>query len=388
MPNALRVPPNHRATYLPPGWDAEWIKAKEDCQTTPKNVLILGTSISTGGTTTDYLTDGYVPLLDALFTAAGLPKCGDFWHVAMSAAFVAGLGSMATPMPWTLTSASFVAGWGYGTMSLHIGAGVGSATLVSPYACTQIDLIGMGVINGTYDSDMDGAGPVSQSTTATSMPYRKSFSGLSNAVHTLVLDNQSATNAMDLMGAITYADPTKGILLSRLTFPGASLSANWGYTDAGLVPADRLKLFSGNTTAAGNEKSFGAPMQPALAIIETSVNDCQLALSGDQYFSMLQRLCLALRAGYENCSILFFETSNPDGVTSDVTTIFTNAPSYGMYLNAVYQIADEFNCGVYNEHALWGQHGVALGYQISTDGHGTDAGHANRATNLAAILGL
>lgn len=373
----------------PPGWDAAWVQAKIDCQSAVRNVVVLGTSISTGGTTTNYLTDGYVPLLDARFTAAGLPKAGDFWHVAMSAARTAGLGSMATPMPWTLAgSPIFFEGYGYGIMSVYAGAGGGPMTFLSPYACTQIDIFGVGVVNGTFDANMDGGGDVSQSVTNTLMPYKKSFSGLSNAVHSLVLDNQSATNAMDIIGGITWADPTQGILLSRLTYPGGTLGVHYGYTGTGGLPDDRIKLFSGNETAAGNEKSFGPPMQPCLAIIETCVNDCQIGLSGDQYFNHLQRLCLALRAGYENCSILFFITSNPDGVTSDVTSIFTNAPHYGMYTSVVYQIAEEFGCGVYNEHDLWAQHGVALGYQTTTDGHGTDDGHANRAENIGAILGV
>jgi hypothetical protein len=103
---------------------------------------------------------------------------------------------------------------------------------------------------------------------------------------------------------------------------------------------------------------------------------------------MLERACNAARAGKPDCTILFFETSNPDGITSDVTTIFANSPVYGMYINIVNEIAHIFNCGVYNEHALVGQHGVALGYQTTTDGHGTNALHAHRAAKLAAILGL
>jgi hypothetical protein len=235
---------------------------------------------------------------------------------------------------------------------------------------------------------MDGAGAVQQTTTNSGMPYRKSVSDLTNVPHSLVLNNQSATNALDLMGAITYADPTKGLLFSRLAFSGNSLGANYGYTGNGQLPDDRLKLFSGNTTAAGNEKSFGYPMQPALAIIEMSINDCQLGVSGDQYRNLLQRLCQALRAGYQDCTILFVICSNPDSVTSEVTNAFVNAQNYSLYTRVIYEVANMFNCGVYNEHALWAAHGVALGYQIALDPHGTTAGHANRATNIGALLGI
>lgn len=394
MPNAIRIPPNHQATYLPNGWDAAWISAKEDCQSAPRNILILGDSIGAGGATSDLLTTGFVPLLRDRVVAAGLPIHGDFWHTAMSAAFSAGFGGTATPMPWTLSgSPVWISGLGYGIAPVYVGAGGGPLTFTTPYACTQIDLMTLELINGTYDATMDGGAPQTITTTILSFHRRITFSGLANTTHTLVLNNQSATHGIDALGAIAYADTTKGLLFSRLTFSGNSFIGNtgvggFGVIAAGLFPQDRLKMFQGNTTEAGTNRAFGFPMQPALAIIEMSVNDCQIGSSGDQYFAYLRRLCQALRAGYANCTILFLICSNPDGVNSDVTTTFNNPWNYGMYVHVIYDIAEIFNCGVLNIHAAWAEHGVALGYQTALDAHGTDAGHAYMANALANVLGV
>jgi lysophospholipase L1-like esterase len=371
-------------------WDKTWKEARAACSETPKNILIMGDSISQGASSTDYLTDGWVPKFKAKAVAAGLPVHGDYWPTCFSASFAAGLGSMSTPMPWVFAgnTAVWAATFGYGVTPLISTTPGGTITLTTPYACTKIDLITFEVTAGTYDISIDGGATQQITTTVLAFQRRISFTGLANTTHTLVISNQSAANVMTPLGAITYADTTKGICFSRQTFSGSNFQQHYGPMGMVWFPDDRLKMWQGNLTNGGNNVGFGFPTQPALAIVALTVNDCQLATGLGAYANYLKRLCQALRRGYADCSILFVVMSNPDGVSSDVTPNLSLPTNYPLYVNAVYNAASLFNCKVLNIHAEWADQGFALGYHAASDSHPNNAGHTNIADRVAAVLGL
>lgn len=384
---ALGYPLNKYAS-LPTGWDDTWLKAKQDCATTPKGLLFLGDSFASGGGSTDPMAKSFSVLFKAKLVSAGLPINGDFWHVGLSASWDATL--TPTAPPWVFNTApSWTGGFGYGLAPLFTGVNVGQITFTTPYACTAFDIVGLEAVAGTYTYKIDGGANQTVTTTVLNWHRKIAVTGQTNATHTIVFNaSQSATNVMIILGITTYADTSKGIAYGRLIYTGAALG-HFGYKDAGYNPTDRLKMFQGNTTAAGTNVGFGFPMQPALCIMSLALNDCQGFLGRDQFTGYLRRLMQGLRRGYADCSVLFLVNSFPDGVSSDCVPTNTTFPqNYLFYVDAIKSVADGFNCAFVDTYAAWADQGFALGYESAVAIHPLDAGHVYVANQLAAALGL
>lgn len=374
---------------LPSGWDEVWIKAKRDCQTTPKNILFLGDSFAIGVGATDLMPNSTIARFKAKLVSAGLPINGDFWHVGQSLSWDASFTGMATAPPWVFNVApAWATGFGYGICPVYSGVNTGQITFTTPYACTAFDIIGLEFVAGTYTYSIDGGGAQTVTTTALNFHRRVSVTGLANTTHTIVFNpSQSATNVMIVLGIITYASTTTGMCISRVAYSGASI-ANFGYRGGGLIPDDKLKLWQGNLTPAGNNVGFGFPTQPSLCIIALGLNDCQIMTGEDQYLSFLRRTCQAARRGVADCSILCLINSLPDGVSSDVTPGLANPQNYLSYMDGMRQVAASFNAAVVNVHAAWADQGFAMGMEAAGSAHPLNAGHQDIANRLAAALGL
>jgi lysophospholipase L1-like esterase len=213
---------------------------------------------------------------------------------------------------------------------------------------------------------------------------RTQLTGLANTTHTIVFTGQSAPIAMLIFGIATYKSRTTGLRFAWTAKYGTPLS---GFTLGTTPDYGQDQIWQGRSGATLT--GFGFPAQPDLAIIGLGINDCRNIGSGyalEGYQAGLRMICQAVRRGNANASILFVAFSNPDGDNSDVTSPFANSIQWPLYIDRMLNIAIDYNAAMVNLHAKWGELGVASGYQVATDPHPTDAGHADIASVLGAIL--
>ena len=402
-----RVTRSYKWLGLPTDWDAGWRAARATVATAPAYVAVIGDSNAQGQNTTDHMTKSFPRLLrNSLVAKYG--SYGDYWSVAHSARYMTVLGG---PAPLGIMPFAFDTTWGisgglnfnaFGTHIMQDGGGTypvawvnaGSGSFLTPYACTDIDIIYHDWNSAsTWKYNVDnaaGAGLVTVTNDARNSIRRASLTGLSNAVHTVRVGNPSAIYALNLNGVVTY-DPTN-IKTRGVGFANISASSlrlyDW-QASTNSMPDDRIRQWQGRyktAPATTLETGFGFPTQPHLAIIELGINDCLNPGGLVQFRAGLRRMVEALRRGRDNCSIIFVICPNPVTGISDTTTQFTRAESWSLYADQIYGIASEYQCAVYNAHADWVPTSVAQGFTTSNDPHPTDLGHQHIANILASVI--
>lgn len=402
-----RITQGRKWILAPDGWDTAWKAARSASGSSPAKVLVLGDSNSQGYQSTDHMAKSFVYLIrNALVAKYG--SCADFYSVMHSARFIVTTGYSIAPtgtQPWTMDTT-----FGASGSNFHYGLGctmfqdsgtfpqtwlnAGNAVFVSPYSCTDMDIIWHDWnTTGTWKYNIDnavGGGLVTVTCDGRNSVRRTSITGQTNAVHTVRFGGASVTLAAGLNGVVCYNvanAKTKGISFANMSGLGFRMY-DWQCAN-NAIPADRIQQLQGRSkTAVATEilTGFGFPTQPHLTIIELGINDCQQSGGLVQFRIGLRRLCEALRRGQANASILFLVCANPAIATTDMTQEFVHATSWSSYVDNIYGVAAEYNCGVYNVHANWMSTPVASGYLTATDAHPTDVGHQAIADTILPLI--
>ena len=372
-----------RWCVVPDGWDDCWKAAKANSGSAPAWLTVIGDSVSAGAVSSDYVNKSWTAVLKGKL-APPYRLYGDFWPTSMSASFATFGG---TP-PWVMNDTPTWYRWGMGALPLYSGAPANPVmTFTTPYACTDLDLVYLDYAAGTWTYTVDGGAAQTVTTTGAGYAKRVQATGLANTTHTVAVTGQSASYVALLQGIATYGSRSAGIGFGRIAYSGA-LAVDDAASNA--VPSDMCQQWQGyGATTTG----FGFPTQPSLAIVELGINDCANAGSHaggcgpTQYRRVLTRLVQAFRRGVPNCSVLILGASNPDGVSSDVTSgLFGNPHSWNLYLAAMKDVGATYGCAFVDIHAKWGETGVAQGFQAANQPHPTDAGQADIAAVLAEIV--
>jgi GDSL-like Lipase/Acylhydrolase family len=367
---------------LPGNWDAAWRAAKANSATTAKWMTVVADSVSDGSVADDFIAHSWVGVLKATLVARGLPLMGDFFIVADSLDWASSFHGT-PPFVVSTVGRTWITG-GLTKMPLYT-AGNGTVTFTCPYACTEMDVVFYDNVAGTFTWNLDGAGAVTVVPNCTGAGYhrRLQLSNASNIAHSIVFTGQSTGNCMFIEGVACYptaAARTKGIGYGRCAYAGAQM-LDYSIPNN---PVDRAKQWQGFGAAT---TGFGFPTQPDLMVIQMGINDLAFLSGVGGYQRGLERVIQAARRGNPGCSVLILGVSNPDTLSTDVTsTPFANAGSWGLYLSVMANVAVEYQCAFVNIHAKWGSTGVAQGFQTASEPHPTTAGQADIAAVLASIL--
>lgn len=356
--------------YLPGGWDTGWKAAKAASGTTPCWITAIGDSISAGQKATSYLTQGFTAILrDALQTAYG--KYADFYNSTMADS----LNLVNTPpLPWTFTGGSgAVSSTGFSS-TLQFSA-AGSATFVTPKACTALDLFYHDVAAGSFTWTVDGGSATTVTQTLTGGVRRISLgSGLANTTHTVVFTWVSGLVRLAGAGSV-YG--TTGIGCGHV--PVAALQSQT-YLLTGDAP-------QGNSVGRATNQTAGYPSAPHLLMLEMGVNDIASGNVGpDQWFFTYQRLIRGLRRSRPAASIVIVSPAGGNTFYGDGGILFTNADQWINMVAAHRRLAEVEQCAHLNIDAKWGSTPVAQGFVTAGDVHPTIAGHADIGAELVRIL--
>lgn len=408
---------------LPDGWDTAWRAAKEASGVTPAWVAVLGDSIAQGFNADDTAADGWFGKLRSGLSARYPTIYGDWYGVGES---VAAASAFAGTPPWVLSTGGDAGTLQVGNAGLDRNAtwsGVGAgpvAAFTSPYVATQLDVIlskwfaaagtvtftvslaggdivptvsptiaGFGINSHSYSAGGDLLTVVVDvPATNAAMPLlRVALTGLTSAAHVVTFTAQSADNILGLQGICLYKAST-GIGYAKLASTGQE-TPHWIAASLTSVakPTNRPMLMQGYTTTSQNTVGFGFPTQPSLCILAYGLNDCSNANGPEMVARTLDRWAMALRRGADNCSLLFVANSNPDGVSSDVTSgLLTNSKFWHLYLREIELAAARWNGAFLNVHTLYGQRSAAAGYQLSTNMHPVNAGHTLIANTILGVI--
>ncbi len=411
--------------YTPPGWDDNWIQAQYKAVTggAPAWVLGHGMSIQSGGGTniTCARSKNYFRLVrDQMITTRGYPLYAEFFDAKQSANnggtnlgwdvfWVQG----ADPSPWVFTAQPVWPGHGWNLVASKTAATNPNWTFTTRAGITGFDIIYWDQIAATAGDwtwhSPSVAADANQVVTTVASPgpgraiqKRIHITGLAAGVHVITFSAQNAAGGphIYIQGVAEFTSQTTGLGFVHSAYSGATLLIS-ARTDAAVNPTDKMLAWQGNTKdAAPYDATFQFPTQPDLAIIEIGGNDtADPGVSGgaqgcgpQQFQSGLQRLIDALRRGqpYPNqISIVFVAISipGPDSGSCDFTgASIDNPQTWPFYIRLIKQVAEEKECAFVNIHAKWGQTPLANGFCSATDFHATDAGHADIAAALGAIL--
>lgn len=385
--------PRQKFLFAPDDWDTGYRAALRGSATAPVNLAVLGDSFSHGSpAVTDFTNLIWWPRFRSGLLAK-YSQGADFWQITQCNAFFAQGGNTynGTP-PFTSVNTSNVAlfyGFGFGAMAWWSPNPAGTLwTFTTPYACTDIDILTIDWFTGSWIYTVDGG--ADQTVTIATAPSpnnlrRTAITGLANTTHTIICKSQSGGNVHAIMGCIAWKSKTVGLRFAWCAAAGAYVASFTGAGQTALPDWSHSLIWQGKS--GSTETGFGFPAVPDLAIIALGINDCTgFGQAPEGYQGGLRRICQAFRRGNPNCSILFMANSNPDGDSSDVTTSFANSIQWPLYIDRMMNIAIDYNAALVNFHAKWGETGVNQGFQLATDPHPTDNGHADINTTLSALL--
>jgi hypothetical protein len=389
------LPPSRPNIYLPDGANTAYLNALKNIGTLPLDICYQGDSIFQGAFASNPLTTGVVGLLmPAIEAKYNLTRAAEYWSLSDSAFNWVGLAGIA---PWVVNNAAppnafaLVAGIG-GTYGVRWtgGAGVTLATFTSPRACQTMDILyeqHYAAQHSTWHYQVDNGSVVAVDNVAPdSIVRRIRLTGLSNQPHTITFSDQSADNAVLLIGVVCYVNGvnTPGVRHARFTQQGLEA---YNLYSGGLPSNANYSLASGQVNVS--PVSFGFPAQCIVNITEYGVNDCSLPVSVANFSDAMQHIIDAHRWGASNSYEIIVIVSHPDPNSSDiVANNINNFAQWSQYANVLQQIARNNRCAIVDMRSRWGSTPVANGYLDST-GHGphpTTAGHYDMAQAILSIL--
>jgi hypothetical protein len=186
---------------------------------------------------------------------------------------------------------------------------------------------------------------------------------LANTTHSIVINTTSAAN-MYIQGITTYPNgrgATSGIGFIKMALLGQMATSIFGTTAA----------FT--TTGGGSGPQTINAWAPSLVIVELGGNDMQNAVAAPLYQLAIGEL--AYQCSLAGASVLFYVNYAGTGATNQLT--------WPQYVQAIYAVAQMYNCAVYNSLAHFG---TGTGLMNADNLHPNDAGHALNAAALLSIL--
>lgn len=367
--------------FLPTRWDEAWKAAKAAAGATPARVAFYGDSFTQGAVSTNFMAKGFTDLVrDAL--AAKLGYGADAWLGVHNANFYPSFPG--TP-PFVVNNAAGIAtttGIGFSTIQTWAsGAPSPALTFVTPYACTDIDILYSDSVSGSFTYTVDGGAPVTVNTGGTAFVKKIALTGLANTTHTIVFAGVSANGAMRIAAVACYKTKTSGV---QVFHAGASNFA------LGQTRAENWQAWGGKN-AGGSWGTIGFPAEPDLLVLDLGVNDLNLTGAGTQKYGpdlVADRLRQIVRHARRArpCSVVIVGVHVPDGVTTDGASYFNWPEAWPSYLRQMHRVAIDQGCAFVNLQARWGETPVAKGFTASNNAHPLDPGHADIAAVLKEIL--
>ncbi len=165
-----------------------------------------------------------------------------------------------------------------------------SVTIVTPFPCTDIDLIyyegsGLGgITSGAWQYTVDGGAAVPVANAGGNTTKIITLTGLANTTHTIVVSGTSATNAL-FSGLYYYNNTTKGVLVTN---QGRSSIAVSDLVGQGSII---------NTDANGQDRLINANLtipSPDLVILYVGINDAATQQPITTFKNNLQRIINAI----------------------------------------------------------------------------------------------
>lgn len=382
MPYAGGPPPGTQpAVYLPDGALDAWDAAKAQAGRSIVAVAGIGDSILRGhyaaARSNNHFWARLVAALQQKYGSAG----EGFRPVSdtLDDAFTYANFSAVTNPCWTFTGAwnQYGAVYGVGGVAHTSPSNAGTASGV--FSGTAVDLImlrqpgggpyGVAIDGVPYDQygvpNGGGGNASSYAATATSPVKGFSAAGLAPGQHTITLTVLPGTQTVWLHGLVAYDGGGRGILPYNMAYSGKS--------------AYQMLLNSTVDSARASVEAWAIP--PKLVIVEHIVNDMQQGVAFDTYEALLRRLCDSVRvAGASTLFLIPF--------VGPMAGVWANAQTAHAYIDRVYNVARRHGAAVLDVNAAWESLGpaVAAAYIGSGDAHPVDAGHADIAARLEALL--
>jgi lysophospholipase L1-like esterase len=360
--------------WVPAGWGANWLAAREAAADRLVNIVGWGDSIMVGYYASDWrLTSFFGALVDALQDEHGDGGSG-FLSVASSQAWGAPAGARFITSTGSWTGALFK---GVNEAAIQNAVNGNGASVTFPgVRGTSIDCYFLSD-TGTCTVAIDGGAPSTVDLTAHGSGLVKiTFGGLANVAHTVVITN--ATLKVTVCGVA--GTNTVGVVGHNMSSPGRPSTA--GAVTTGL--------------AAGTSGSVSiTDFAPDLMLLAMSVNDVALATAVDAFRSNLYRLARLARdysSGKADLALIVNHYGKGAG-TSDPSNL------YAGYAEVIHGLGETFGAAVLDVWALgrnsW-DHWHDLGYWGVTNGstgaagtdavHPSDAGHGAIAAPLIELL--
>lgn len=373
-------------TFVPAGWGANW-RAKRNAAGASKAVLAcVGDSITQGFFASGLSTKGWAGLVRADLQATYGDGGSGISTAAMSKAYLtqvvsAGVLTAYAAQLWgqsgvwsSNTVANSIDGPG-GTIAFSSAAG-GTQTVVGRGTTIKLHYL-TAPANGALTYAIDGGAPVTVDTAVANGIGTTTISGLAAGTHTVVLTTSSAA----------------GVALCAVSFENDSgvVVDNYG---AATYRADN---FGKTTSIFGQPRDWsGGNLRPAdLVIYGVGVNDANVNTAPDTYLASVQSYLSGVRdRGAAN-----------DGSTDilllmpHVGTWEGTSRNYAAYALRMRTLAEIYGAAFVNEwtigrnswqrwknQSLWGIGTGASGASGSDPVHPSDAGHAQIASTVLAIL--
>ncbi len=234
-----------------------------------------------------------------------------------------------------------------------------SFTFVSDVAGTVVDIVHLGN-SGTFTVKIDSAAAVSVTPTGTAAVQTRSFTGLTNTTHTVVVTSTSA-GSVYMVGVGVRG--TTGIEITNSGL-SSSQAEHWAPTHNG------SSFFNLYTTA-----NLGAGT-PSIVGIQLDVSDVLAGVSAATFKTSMQAQMTALQTA--GIPMFLIASGHP----------FVAAATWNTYLTALYDLADQYNVPLvdttfyfsgYNDVA------TAKGYMADT-AHPNATGYSKTASGVHRVL--
>lgn len=241
-------------------------------------------------------------------------------------------------------------------------------TFVTTEACTQLDIIGWWATgtSAPFTYTVDGGGSQTGPTkTGTDTMYVHSITGLSDAVHTLVISGP-ATLRCDIGGVV--ARKATGVLVNRMG-RGSATTALLAGTTLGAGSAHQTRTLNATFTQTATD----------LAIIMARYNDWEADMTKATFKANVQKMADVVVAG-GGCVLL---APDPRGLATGARALADS-----VYLDAMREVSDATDHVACTDlDTLWGTQADAVASGLVIDSvHPTSKGHGAIARMLFDVV--
>lgn len=239
--------------------------------------------------------------------------------------------------------------------TLNTSANGATCTIVTEKPCTNIDVYTIGTA-GTWSVTVDGGEP---QTMTTSTFTKLSFTGLTEAVHTVVVTNTTAAGTSVALFGATAWNATGGLVIHNTAVFGATLQHDTNGWGKAATPVNWTRAwYTLKLMTATNLPGYGVAGGPTngtipdCVFIECGVND----LTNGDAISALVTALTNIRNLYANSDFVMFLGPDPANATAHAVW-----PDWGA---ALFDLADTLDCPLVDLYARAGDNTVSGPLQL------------------------